>query len=65
MLRIIKVADAIVMATHIMHGRPIPLECAVIEVTTMREGHEFEDFDYPYKEEGIEKPKDGKENFIL
>jgi hypothetical protein len=48
-----------------MHGRPIPLECAVIEVTTMREGHEFEDFDYPYKVEGIEKPKDGKENFIL
>jgi hypothetical protein len=64
-LRTIKVVDAIVMATHIMHGRPIPSECAVVEVTTIREGHEFEDFDYPDEEKGIEKLKDAKENFIL
>jgi hypothetical protein len=59
-LRTIEVAGAIVMATHIMHGRPIPLECAVVEVTTIREGCEFEDLDYPDKEEGIEKLKDAK-----
>jgi hypothetical protein len=64
-LRTIEVADAIVMTTHIMHGRPIPSECAVVEVTTIREGHEFEDSDYPEEEEGVEKLKDAKENFIL
>jgi hypothetical protein len=36
-LRTIKVADAIVIATHIMHGRPILSECAVVEVATIRE----------------------------
>jgi hypothetical protein len=40
-LRTIKVVDAIVMATRIMHGRPIPSECVVFEVTIIREGHEF------------------------
>jgi hypothetical protein len=50
----IEVADNIVMATRIMHGRPIPLECAVVKVTTISEGHEFEDLDYP-DEEGIVK----------
>jgi hypothetical protein len=35
--RTIKVAEAIVMATRIMHGRPAPSECAVVEVTTIRE----------------------------
>jgi hypothetical protein len=64
-LRTIEVVDAIMMATRIMHGWPIPSECAVVEVTTIREGHEFEDLDYPYEEEGIEKLKDAKENFIL
>jgi hypothetical protein len=64
-LRTIEVADTIVMASHIMHGRLILLECAVVEVTTTREGHEFEDLDYPDKEEGIEKLKDAKGNFIL
>jgi hypothetical protein len=34
-------------------------------MTTIREGHEFEDLDYPYEEEGIEKLKDTKGNFIL
>jgi hypothetical protein len=48
-----------------MHGRPIPSECAVIEVTMIREGHEFEDLDYPDEEKGIEKLKDVKWNFIL
>jgi hypothetical protein len=65
MLRTIKVVDAIVMATCIMHGRPNPSECAVVEVTTIREGHEFEDLDYPDEEEGIEKLKDAKGNIIL
>jgi hypothetical protein len=37
----------------------------VVEVTTIRESHEFEDLDYPYEEEGIEKLKDAKGNFIL
>jgi hypothetical protein len=64
-LRAIEVADAIVMATRIMHDRPIPLECAVVEVTTIREGHEFEDFDYLGEEEGIENQKDAKWNFNL
>jgi hypothetical protein len=64
MLRTIKVANAIVMATRIMHGRPGPSECAVVKVTTIREGREFEDLDYP-DEEGIEKLKDAKENFII
>jgi hypothetical protein len=64
-LRTIEVADAIVMATRIMHGRPIPSECAAIKVTTIREGHEFEDLDYLDEEEGIEKQKDAKGNFIL
>jgi hypothetical protein len=35
------------MATHIVHGRPIPSECVVIELTTIRESREFEDLDYP------------------
>jgi hypothetical protein len=34
-------------------------------VTTIREGHEFEDLDYPDEEEGIGKLKDAKGNFIL
>jgi hypothetical protein len=61
----LKVADAIVMATRIMHGRPIPSECAVVEVTMIREGHEFEDLDYREQEEGIEKLRDAKGNFTL
>jgi hypothetical protein len=65
-LRTIEAANAIVMTTHIIHGRPIPsLECAVVGVTTIREGCEFEDLDYIDEEEGIEKPKDAKGNFIL
>jgi hypothetical protein len=53
------------MATHIMYGHPVPSECAVVEVTTIREGREFEDLDYPDEEERIEKLKDAKGNFIL
>jgi hypothetical protein len=64
-LRTIEVVDAIVMATCIMHGRPIPSECAVVEVTMIREGREFEDLEYPDEEEEIEKLKDAKGNFIL
>jgi hypothetical protein len=64
-LRTIEVADVFMMATRIMQGRPIPSECAVVEVTTIKEGHEFEDLDYPDKGEGIEKLKDAKGSFIL
>jgi hypothetical protein len=64
-LRTIEIADAIVMATHIMHGRPIPSECVVVEVTMIREGREFEDLDYLDEKEGIEKLIYAKGNFIL
>jgi hypothetical protein len=37
----------------------------VVEVTMIREDHEFEDLDYQYKEEGFEKLKDAEVNFIL
>jgi hypothetical protein len=65
MLRTIKVVDAIMMATRIMHGQPIPSVCVVVKVTMIREGCEFEDLDYPDEEEVIEKLKDAKGNFIL
>jgi hypothetical protein len=65
MLRTIEVADTIVMATHIMHGWPIPSECAVVKVTMIRQGHEFENLDNPDKEGGIEKLDYAKGNFIL
>jgi hypothetical protein len=61
----IEIANIIGMATHIMHGRPVTSECAVVEMTTIREGREFENLDYPDEEEGIEKLKDAKGNFIL
>jgi hypothetical protein len=64
-LRTIEVTDAIVMATSIMHGWSVLSECVVVEVTTIREGHEFENLDYPDEEEGIMKLKDAKGNFIL
>jgi hypothetical protein len=64
-LRTIEVANAIVMATRIMHGQPVPSKCAVVEVTMVREGREFEGLDYPDEEEGMEKLKDAKGNFIL
>jgi hypothetical protein len=64
MLRTIKVADTIVMATHIMHGWHVPSECAMVKVTMIKEGHEFEDLDYR-DEEGIEKLKDAKGNLIM
>jgi hypothetical protein len=64
-LRTIEVADAIVLHGHIFHSRSVLSECVVVEVTTIREGHEFKDLDYPNEEEGIEKLKDAKVNFIL
>jgi hypothetical protein len=64
-LRTIEVADAVVLPGRIFHSRPVPLECVVVKVTIIREGCEFEDLDYPNKEEGIEKLKDAKGNFIL
>jgi hypothetical protein len=37
----------------------------VVEVTTIKEGLQFKDLGYPDEEEGIEKLKDAKGNFIL
>jgi hypothetical protein len=65
MLRTVEITDAIVMATYIMHGRPVPSECTMVKVTTIREGHEFEELDYPDEEERIEKLKYAKGNFII
>jgi hypothetical protein len=65
MLRTIEIAIAIVMATRIMHGRPVLSQCAVVEVTMIGGGHEFEERHSPDEEEGIEKLKDAKGNFIL
>jgi hypothetical protein len=63
--RTIKVAEATVMPRCILHGRPILAECAMVEMTTIREGHEFEDLDYPNEEEGTDKLVDAKGTFIL
>jgi hypothetical protein len=63
--RTIEVAGATVIPSHILHGCPIPIECAVVKVTVIREGHEFKDLDSPNEEEGIEKLIDAKGNFIL
>jgi hypothetical protein len=63
--RTIEVAKATVMPSYILHSRPVPAEYAVVKVTTIRDGHEFEDLDYPNEEEGIEKPVDAKGTFIL
>jgi hypothetical protein len=52
-LRTIEVADGIAMATLIMHGQPGPSECAVVEVTTIREGHEFEVLTIQTKRRGL------------
>jgi hypothetical protein len=64
-LRTFEVADAIVLPGCIFHSQPVPSECVVVEVTTIREGHEFKDLDYPNEEEGTEKLKGAKGNFIL
>jgi hypothetical protein len=63
--RTIEVVEATMMPSHIHHGWSIPAECAVVEVTTIREGHEFDDLDYPDEDEGIEKLVDAKGIFIL
>jgi hypothetical protein len=39
--RTIKIVDASVMPNHILYGRPILTECVVVDVTMIREGHEF------------------------
>jgi hypothetical protein len=51
--------------TRIMHGRLVLSECVVVELTTTREGHEFEDPNYLEEEEGIEKLNDVEGNLIL
>jgi hypothetical protein len=40
-------------------------KCAVVEVTTIRECHEFKDLDYPDEDEEIDKLVDAKGTFIL
>jgi hypothetical protein len=54
MPRTIEVANAIVMATRIMHGRSVPSECAVVKVTTIKEGCELEGLNYRDEQVGIE-----------
>jgi hypothetical protein len=39
--RTIQVIEATMMPSHILHGRPIPAECAVVQVTMIREGCEL------------------------
>jgi hypothetical protein len=34
--RTIEVVEATVMPSHILHGRPVPVECAVVKVTMIR-----------------------------
>jgi hypothetical protein len=64
--RTIKVAKtATVMPSHILHGQPVPTVCAVVEVTTIRECHQFVDLDYHNEDEGIDKLVDAKGTFIL
>jgi hypothetical protein len=63
--RTIQVAEATMMPSRILHCRPILVECVVVEVTTIREGREFEDLNYPNEEEGIENLVDVKGTFIL
>jgi hypothetical protein len=43
----------------------MPVECVLVEVTMIREGRGFEDFDYPNEGEGIEKLVDAKGTFII
>jgi hypothetical protein len=64
-LRTIKVAEVSVMPSRIHHGQPVSADCAVVEVTMIREGREFKDLDYPDEDEGIEKLVDAKGTFIL
>jgi hypothetical protein len=63
--RTIEVVEATMMPSRILHGRPVLVECAVVEVTMIREGREFEDLDYPDEHEGIDKLVDAKGTFIL
>jgi hypothetical protein len=63
--RTIKVVKATMIPSRILHGQPIPSECAVVKVTMIREGRELEDLDYPDEDEGIEKLVDAKETMIL
>jgi hypothetical protein len=58
--RTIEVVKATMMPSYILHGQPVPAECVVVEVTMIREGHEFQDLNYPNEEEGIEKLVDAK-----
>jgi hypothetical protein len=64
-LRTFEVANAIVLPSCIFHSWLVLSECVVVEMTIIKEGHEFEDLDYLNKKQGIEKLKDAKGNFTL
>jgi hypothetical protein len=63
--RTIEVVEATMMPSRILHGHPVPTECVVVKVTTIRDGREFKDLDYPEEDEGIETLVDAKGTFIL
>jgi hypothetical protein len=63
--RTIKVVEATVIPSRKLHGRLVLVECAMIEVNTIRECHEFKNLDYPDEDERIEKLVDAKGTFIL
>jgi hypothetical protein len=43
--RTIEDAEATMMPSRILHSRPVPAKCTVLEVTIIREGCEFEDLE--------------------
>jgi hypothetical protein len=43
--RTIEDAEATMMPSRILHSRPVPAKCTVVEVTIIREGCEFEDLE--------------------
>jgi hypothetical protein len=51
--RTIKVVEATVMPSCILHGWPIPADYVVVKVTMIREGHEFEDLAILMKRSGL------------
>jgi hypothetical protein len=42
-----------VMPSRMLNGRPVPTECAMVKVTTIIEGREFEDLDCHDEDEGL------------
>jgi hypothetical protein len=61
--RTIEVVKTTMMPSRILQRLAVPTECAVVKVTTIGKGHEFEDLEYPNEDEGIEKLVDA--NILL